>query len=347
MARTLSVDPGLPADLVTLPGDHAGLQIADPPHYSDAMRVLGKQFGEMKPRLTEPPSKDFNTAWNAFANLMYHWDAAIQDRLLSKSDRLANAYELGRALAEPFWALDPGAPPETEDRTSHELRPNPVSWQFLLGPERRAVVTRLLGRLGPYFPPLAAPAIASSFEVWGTVVAPEVDDWWPWGTRKKAKKKNDWWTADDAQAMIASQTGNWYSLLIAGLDPETLLKPYALLRSWKIFKKTFRVFGLELAVGLIGAGAVAVFGVLAANTKHSELLKALFGVLGVLGVSGASLQARLKATTQSSVTRLRQDLLTDLVASQITVTPTAPKGVRDKWLRQRAIGNRGITAPLS
>lgn len=219
-----------------------------------------------------------------------------------------------------------------------------MSWQFLLGDERRDVTSLLLGRLAAYFAPLTAPAISSSLEVWGKVVATRLDrSWWEFGKRVKV---NTWYRAGDAQQKLYVQMGNWYSLLLAGLDPETMLRPYALLRSWRIFKKTFRVLGLEIVIGLAGAGAVSFFGVLSANADQNTTLKTAVALLGFLGITTASVQARLKTTTQSTLARLRQDLSTDLAAAQITVTPKAPKGIRENHIVQRAIAARQITAPL-
>jgi hypothetical protein len=323
VARRLEVDPP-----VTDPPQPAAPQAgraapAGGPRFSDEMSHLSRLLADE--RKQHDPHEE--TTWRSLARLLYRWDAKIQDSLLSRSDRLANAYELGRALAETYWALDTDAP-ATVQQDGHD-RPNPVSWQFLLGDERRSDIARLLGRLTPYFAPLTPAAVAGSVEVWGAVAASQ-----------------SWRDASDARPKLLEQVRNWYSLLVAGLDPETMLKPYALLRSWRIFKKTFKAFGLEMVIGLLGAGAIAALGLLIAYEPQQPALKAVSAILGFLGITGAGLQARLKATTQSMVARLSQDLSTDLVAEQITVTPTAPRVVRDKRIRQQAIASRTVTASL-
>jgi len=294
-----------------------------PPTYSDEMRRLGTLLSSQK------KTKDPETlaTWLNFAHLLYKWDAHIQDTLLSASEVQANAYELGRALAETYWALDPRAV-QTISKDGVVL-PNPVSWSFLLGKERRAVISRLLGRLVAYFHPLTAPAVDGSVAVWGEVAANE-----------------EWRGEKDAVAKLRQQTSNWYSLVVAGLDPETLLKPYALLRSWRIFGKTFRVFGLEMVVGVISTAAIALVGLLAAYTDANKHLQTIVAALGVLGITGSALQARLKNTTQSTIARLQLDLSTDLVADQITDTPNAPMGARGPSRRRKAIAGRTVTAPL-
>ena len=64
---------------------------------------------------------------------------------------------------------DPKAATLVEE--SGTLLSNPESWEFLLGEERRGVISLLLQRLAPYFGPLVAPSVAASVEVWGTVVS--------------------------------------------------------------------------------------------------------------------------------------------------------------------------------
>jgi hypothetical protein len=337
------------------------------PRFSAELTRLGKLLADLRGRTDQAHQTEEQQTWRGIARLLYRWDARIQDVLVSRSDRLANAYELGRALAETYWALDipsaaapaggrhpsagqpdagqpdaglPGARQSGGDQSSagrpgdgppdQAALPRPDSWEFLLGPERRTDIARLLARLTPYFYPLAAPAVAGSVEVWGMIAASEA-----------------WRAAPDARQRLLEQTRNWYSLLVSGLDPETMLKPYALLRSWWIFKKTFRAFGLEMVIGLLGLGLIAALGLLIAYAPHQTTLKAVSAVLGFLGITSASLQARLKATTQSMVSRLSQDLSTDLVAGQITVTPAAPRSVRSKRTMQKAIESRRVTAPLA
>ena len=292
--------------------------------YTSELLRLGVLLSSQQ-RTNDPQA---TATWWKFAELLYRWDAHIQDVLLAESESSANAYELGRALAETFWALDPKSTQSIS--TTDGDQPNPVSWGFLLGKERRAVISRLLGRLVAYFHPLTAPAIDGSVAAWGEVAA---------------NKK--WRDNEDAVAELRSQTSNWYSLVVAGLDPETLLKPFALLRSWRIFGKTFRVFGLEMVIGVISVAAIAGVGLLAGYTDTNKHLQTAVAALGVLGVTGSALQARLKTTTQSAIARLRQDLSTDLVADQITHTPPAPRGVRSARSRRRAIDRRNVTAPLA
>jgi hypothetical protein len=292
--------------------------------FSEELSRLGKLIAEQR---RSDDSAAAATTWRQLAHLLYRWDARIQDELLSNSDSQANAYELGRALAEMYWALDPDAEAWIPHDQGTAL--NPVSWEFLFGDDRRVDISRLLGRLARYFAPLTPAAVAGSVEIWGRVAASE-----------------EWRRAGEARKDLLEQTRNWYSLLVADLDPQTMLKPYAGLRSWRIFKKAFRTFGLEMVTGTLGIAAIISLVLLLAYAPHQPALKAAAAVLGFLGVTGAGLQTRLKATTQSMAARLSVDLSTELVAEQITVTPPAPRSVKPGRTRQKAIESRTVTAPL-
>ena len=141
LLQSLALD--VPAAAAPVPAAAAGP--VPEPTYSDVMRQVGTLLSSQK----KDDDPDTNTTWLKFAKLLYKWDAHIQDTLLSASDAQANAYELGRGLAETYWALEPGAVQTiTVDGVA---LPNPVSWSFLLGEERRAIMSRLLGRLVAYF----------------------------------------------------------------------------------------------------------------------------------------------------------------------------------------------------
>lgn len=322
------------------------------PTYGALMRAIVTKVLAERPAPGAAASdelEEFEQLWGVLRELFFYWDAAIQDDLIATSDHLANGYELGRAVAETYWSLDPKAHEKVHE--SGTSLPNPASWQFLLGDERRRVMSRLLLRLAPYFGTFVAPAVASSVEVWGSVVAPQVPKWHLWGTKRSNRKMrvNKWWRAPHAQTSLRLQVANWYSLLVAGLDPETLLKPYAVLRSWRSAGKILQVLLAEAIVAVIGAGLIVAFGILMANASTNSTLEAVLAALGAVGITGASVQARIKAKTQSALTRLGQDLSTDLVAAQITITPRRPDGTRKLWesneIREK-IASRTVTAAL-
>jgi hypothetical protein len=110
-------------------------------------------------------------AWNVLASTIYEFDAHAQDILAAESDMYSAAYQLGRGLAEAFWALDPGA-------ACDPLTPN--CWEFLLGEHRCTELTRLTGRLSAYFSPYCCPAIAGTVSLWRSIAS---DQQWRQGAQ--------------------------------------------------------------------------------------------------------------------------------------------------------------------
>jgi hypothetical protein len=100
--------------------------------------------------------------WDALQELIFQFDAHIQDAPLALGpDTVASGYQLGRALAEPYWALDPAL----------DTSNNAAAWQFLLGDIRCSEIGRLAGRLGAYLHPYTPAAIAGSVQIWKHVAA--------------------------------------------------------------------------------------------------------------------------------------------------------------------------------
>ena len=269
--------------------------------------------------------------WNALEELIFKFDAHIQDTMASGPDTVACGYQLGRALAEPYWALDPAL-----DKTSK----SPMSWWFLLGAERCSEMSRLVGRLTAYFNPYTAAAIAGSVQVWKHVAADE--NW----------REN----ADDA---LYRQIRRWYELVIMQQDPTTLVKPYALIRNFRMVKRALRIFWPELSGAIIAAAALSLFAGALGQQNISSLAKSAFGFIAITGFSIAGLTARFKNQAQAMVLRLRQDVYTDLVAVAITTAPLPPappakKGIlaapqnaiaesRQKRAMARIVRERSIT----
>jgi hypothetical protein len=69
--------------------------------------------------------------WEDLAELLWKFDAHIQDQLSASSEAQACGYQLGRGLAETYWALDPDDPddPGAPDDAAAGCR----GWDFLLG----------------------------------------------------------------------------------------------------------------------------------------------------------------------------------------------------------------------
>lgn len=234
--------------------------------------------------------------WLALQELIFKFDAHIQDTLAWGPDTIACGYQLGRALAEPYWALDPGLPDNT---------PSPAAWWFLLGPERGGEMCRLAGRLTTYFHPLTAAAIAGSVQIWEHVAA---DPAW----RKNAEDE------------LYFQVRRWYGLVVMKQDPTILVQPYAMVRSFRMVFRTLRIFWPELLGAAIAAAALSGFAVAIGQNHISSFAKSALGFIAITGLSIAGVMARLKSQAQVMVTRLRQDVYTDLVAVAITTAPPVP-----------------------
>ncbi len=247
----------------------------------------------------EPGSEASAAAWNALSAAIYELDSHAQDTLAAQSDMRAAAYQLGRGLAEAYWALDPGAgcAPST-----------PQCWEFLLGEQRCQELARLAGRLGGYFNPYCAPAVAGTLQLWQSIAS---DPAWRKG----------------AQDHLYRQGRRWYELLVLGQDPSTLIPPYALLRDWRAASHALRALWIQIVTAAISIGLViALISLILGGTggPAAAALKAIFGVVGVVGLSTAGIQAGLKTSAQGLLSRLRQDAYTDLVASAVAEAPGKP-----------------------
>ena len=254
--------------------------------------------------------------WDALAELIYKFDAHIQDTLAARSDTQACGYQLGRAMAEAYWALDPAIPAGIGDSSA---------WWFLLSTARCREIGRLAGRLSRYFHPYTSAAIAGSAMVWKNVAA---DPNWRGG----------------AVPALYQQTRRWYELTIVAEDPTTLIGPYALLRNFRMVTRVVRAFWIQFVLIGLGAAALIAFADLLASPQGSSWAKGLLATAGITGFSVAGVSAKLKNEAQALLKRLRQDAYTDLITVDITTAPPPPKTLPTrrrakvaKMARERAI----------
>ncbi len=247
--------------------------------------------------------------WADLAELIWRFDAHIQDQLDASSEDQATAYQLGRGLAETYWALDP-------DQVSGS-----TGWTFLLGRERCYELARLAGRVSAYFCEFTAPAIAGSIEVW-----------------KEVAKTPDWRAVPKADAALYQQSRRWYELLILGQDPTTMIKPGAILKDYRAILRTLRLFWPQLAATVVGLAFLVVLLVLL-GVGGSTWLKTLSGVVAGVGLSVAGISGTLKNSAQAILKRLRQDAYCDLVAFAVQTAPPPPR----KSDIRRAIAERELT----
>ena len=258
-------------------------------------------------------------AWEDLAELLWDFDAHIQDVLAAGGESQAVGYQLGRGLAETYWALDPA-----EDEGS-------TGWDFLLGEERCDELGRLTGRLGAYMSPYTAPAVAGTVVIWKAIAS--APDWR--GIDRDALAV--------AQEALYRQTRRWYELIVLAQDPTTLIKPYALMTNYRTVLRAFKLFWPQLVGTIVGLGALGALLILLSLKSGSALLHTLSGILAFAGLSYAGLTGTLKSSAQAMMTRLRQDAYTDLVILAVQTAPPTNPPKKQKALLQQAIGERRLT----
>ena len=258
-------------------------------------------------------------AWEILAELLWEFDAHIQDVLAAVGDSQAVGYQLGRGLAETYWALDP---PQDDGSTG---------WSFLLGQERCAELGRLTGRLGAYMGSYTAPAVAGTVVIWQSVAS--TPDWR--GIDEDAREV--------AQEALYRQTRRWYELIVLAQDPTTLIKPYQLMTNYRTALRAFRLFAPQLVGTIVGLGALAALLILLSLKSGNALVHTLSGILAFVGLSYAGLTGTLKSTAQAMMTRLRQDAYTDLVILAVQTAPPTNPAKKRKALLQQALDQRRLT----
>jgi hypothetical protein len=237
-----------------------------------------------------------DAAWEALAAVLWKFDAHIQDVLPATSEMRSCAYQLGRGLAETYWAL---VPTDTQ---------GPQSYRFLFGQPRCAELSRLIGRLSAYLNTYTGSAMVGSIEIW------------------KDFAHRDTMSADEsAQACEAlrNQIRRWYELVVLAQDPTTLIRPFDVIGSYRTLAQAIKQFAPQVVATVIGLGALVVVLIMLSVGEHSDLVQTIGVVLAAAGVSIGGVTGALKNSAQSILVRLRQDTYTELVTEGITVQPPA------------------------
>jgi hypothetical protein len=286
----------------------------EPP--SDTIRALAmdleqkleaaeKNVAPVRPDASEPGS-DVAKAWEAAAEAIYYWDEQIQDGLGVSAELLA-AYQLGRGLAEAFWALDPDAPEPDAKPTlaSTQSPPHPGSWEFLLGPRREQMLGACLGLLEGAFAPLTGSAVRGPLGNWCALVANK-------GVRNRS---------EDALVALRGQLHNWRDVLLGSRDPISFAKHFGLRIAFRQARRVAQTLPLETFLALGGIALLAAAGyALGSDTTRTGTAVAA-SVVGFFGVTGAGLLARAKAQAAVLSVHLREAFYRDIVEAQATVLP--------------------------
>jgi hypothetical protein len=244
---------------------------------------------------------DHDDLWPHVAHKFYELDAHVQDTLVLEASQAAG-YQLGRGLADTYWALQPAC-------ASNAMG----SWEFLLGPDRCETLRRLAARLTSYIGSQVLAAIDGPLESWSELAANP-------GRRDQP----------DVQTDLYRQGLLWRDLIrgersTADLQPPGKVKTSATTEAWTDLG-LYRTAALSLKVPLIGAVisiALLVAGAsLLAEGSGSTAVTTLVGILGALGLTSVGLYARAKAEVTSLLTNLGQTVETERIRQVANLCPT-------------------------
>lgn len=239
-------------------------------------------------------------SWATYGQRFKAADAVIQAELTERDDRLANAYLLGRGLAECFWGLGP------VEHWQQGAVVTGVAPAYLFGDVRLPELTRMLGRLeSAEVKPLSISAIDGSLSAWASVV------------------QEDWTKRYDVLAdALYAQARVWYQLLVLGQDPTTLIRPGQRLGGFDYLRRTFRAFGGQAVSALVAlAFSVAVLALPGHGAVQNLLATGGLGAVALVGLA-----AKGKSAAQQLLTRIHLDAYTDLVSLAVTEVPSREPG---------------------
>ena len=240
----------------------------------------------------DPANKDSpEDWWDRLERFIWAWDEAIQDQFASQTFGTASSYELGRGLAESYWALNPEAPAG-----------DPSSWSFLLGQNRVDALVENCRRLAPVIGTITAGAVEATVRSWGNVAS-------------------DAGAYADPQARLKEQIICWRDLLVTGRDPLTMVDSHDLekvaRRPWPLF----RAFGWE--IGLVLAGGLLI-GLAAAYLSKASAT--ILSVLGAVGITASALVGWAKSNVQKVADRVRDAVNLDAVIHGVERLPEPVQG---------------------
>jgi hypothetical protein len=312
LSKTLKLDPALAQP--SLPQVKANV--------CDQVDGLGERMADALKLARAPNAGDdarqgARTEWHRLTETLYIWDKFIQDELIMQPSRAA-AYQLGRALAETYWALDPTVLDDEDWR----------SWRFVLGDRRCRRIKQLTGRLSGYLDPLTPAAVNASVDAWAEVA-----------------KDTRWRSQTDARQNLYNQGLIWRDLVRGEQRPGDLTQSRGGLIQLGLLPHVLRGFWLELLLGL-GATAILAIGAtaLSAGTKQ-EATSTLWVILGGFGITAASLFAKAKASANSLIAQLRQMVGRERIAQAATCRPSKPSRVALPTANSTDAGNSpGVTS---
>jgi len=271
---------------------------------SSYSKQVAQQADELA-TLRDKGSDTAQKAWHALAQLIFTFDVHIQDSLTAKSGIQADAYQLGRAIAESYWALNPGLSSESDD---------PAAWWVLLGEGRCQEMANMVKRLSACMAPNTPSAIAGSLQVWRHIATDPA-----------------WRTDANAYLELHRQVRLWYDLITTAQDPMTFASPHMLARMF-IGVRIIRLYWRRTMLLVVGVAALIALVSLLGSGTGGALVSVLLGTVAAVGVSAGGLGL--------SAGRPWQDMNADIAAIAITTAPPGPHGSGaanlNYWRRQRS-----------
>jgi hypothetical protein len=256
----------------------------------------------------EDNDADRESLWGSLAHRFYELDANIQDALVLPAPQAA-AYQLGRGLAETYWALQLACADDVMG-----------CWGFVLGPERCETLSRLAARLSTYLTPEILAAIKGPLQNWSKVACEE---------EYRSLRENL-----DTPKDLFRQGLLWRGLIRGEVSTANLelvdhklgvnRKAQGVNEAWKslkLYQTAIATLRVPLAAGILGIVLLAGGGAALASGSISPALSTLAGILGALGITSAGLYARAKAEVTSLFANLSQTIEVERVQQAAELSP--------------------------
>jgi hypothetical protein len=298
VAVTAKVDVGIDTLTGQDPNDYPGLRTATAgnalKYRVSRLLYARNHVNDLHATLKVPALTDaeeqalpsIDALWQMTAELIWVWDAAIQDQLASGDFGRSSAYQLGRGLAESYWLLDLNAAAGTSR-----------SWLHLLGNNRVAALGLLCRRLSASIGTVTSPAIEASIQAWAPV-AQHPDQYL------------------DPRAKLGEQLLVWRDLLLTQRDPTSLVPANILAKESRRLLPLANAFKGELALGAVAAGA------LGASAFYLPHLGGSIGaLLSAFGLTATAVGGKAKSTIQSVGDRVRTGLAQEAVNTAVIIVP--------------------------
>jgi hypothetical protein len=240
------------------------------------------------------------TEWPNVARKFYELDAHTQDTLVLDASQ-ATAYQLGRGLAETFWALQP-------DCADHEMG----SWRFVLGSERCETLRRLAARLSAYINKEVVAAIDGPLESWSRLAA------------EPAAR-----AADDVEIKLYRQALLWRDLIRGERSPadlqmtrsDTVPSSAQVWSDLKLYQKAAGSLKWPLVAGAFSIALLVAGAALLAAGEGKTALTTVVGILGAIGLTSAGLYGRAKAQITSLFSSLSQAVRIERIRQTADLCP--------------------------